>query len=153
MTLLDRMPIYKVNGRDESIRDGFYAKLNLNKGGASLFRGVSSLTKELDAYLIEFNKTKTTADTDFAIQIEVLLFLVGKCWDDTIECLYPESCLEKERLIKLNNEIKSNVDFAENHIRYDDEPLIRYCPEIFELTAHLQNDIVKELLKVIASIM
>ena len=85
MKLLDRMPIYQLNRRDNDKRDHFYAKLRLNVGGATLARGVSSLTKELDEELEEYLSLGRTAVLGFAYQIQVLISLCAKCWNDAKE--------------------------------------------------------------------
>lgn len=154
MKLLDRMPIYPVNKRDVATRDHFYAKLRLNEGGASLFRGVSSLTEELVDWIDEFADSGVNANQDFAIHIEVLLYLTYKAWLDTLDCLYPEETKEKQDYLSLIKELNDNVDIVEKYLDLDEYYFAKnVAPDIIKVFIHLKDDVISKLLEKVKTIM
>ena len=156
MKLLDRMPIYKTRRYAQGYRDGIYARLRLNEGGASLYRGAVSLTQELYENINEFIK-ESYPEIGWAHQIEILVELTYLCWCDVIKCIDVDESIKNliDRL-KPYDEVTKEYDHVGDDY-YSTECSEDYfakvlAPELNKKLIVLKDEIVKPLLEYIKSL-
>ena len=147
MKLLDRMPIYKTRRNSQDYRDGIYARLRLNEGGASLYRGAVSLTQELYENVEEFMKD-TYPELGWACQIEILVELTYQVWNDVIKCIDVDDKIENlvDKLKDYDYFTKGCYDYSEDYFAKT------IAPELNKKLVILKDEIVKPLLEFIKSL-
>ena len=156
MKLLDRMPIYKTRRYSQGYRDGVYARLRLNQGGASLYRGAVSLTLELYENIEEFNK-ESYPELGWAHQIEILVELVYQCWNDVMKCIeVDETIKELVNRLKPYDEVTKKYDHAGDgyySVECSEDYFAKVlAPELKKELVVLKEQIVKPLLDFIKSL-
>ena len=147
MKLLDRMPIYKTRRNSQDYRDGVYARLRLNEGGASLYRGAVSLTQELYDNLEEFIK-ESYPELGWACQIEILVELTYQVWNDVLKCVDAD-----DKIINLVDRLKDYDYFTKGCYDYSENYFAKViAPELNKKLVILKDEIVKSLLEFIKSL-